>query len=80
MQRDEGVTHDEQLKDTKTTQHIATFCHVSSNTCPKAFINNNAPEEKAIRVEDDFGNKIFMSKEQYEVMVTYGEKTSKTQN
>jgi hypothetical protein len=47
--------------------HAATFCH-TENCCPVLSVNLSEPEDRQYSITDDFGNKIYMSKGQFEVM------------
>lgn len=43
---------------------IASFCHASQNCCPTLTADVDAPPSKELVITDDFGNKVFMSREQ----------------
>jgi len=46
-------------------QHITTFCTtLTCEFCPKIYIDESKPAAKQIEINDDFGGKVFMSKEQ----------------
>jgi hypothetical protein len=46
-------------------QHVTTLCAMPAcEFCPKIYIDNEKPAAKQIEVNDDFGGKVFMSKEQ----------------
>ncbi len=47
--------------------HAATFCH-TENCCPVLSINSEESKDRQYSITDDFGNKIYMSKDQFEVM------------
>ncbi len=49
-------------------KHVATLCHASSNTCPEVYINESADEAKQVKITDDFGGEIYMSREQLSVL------------
>lgn len=44
-------------------KHVTTLCHASSNVCPQIFVNDSAPEERQVKIEDDFGGVVFLSQE-----------------
>ena len=46
-----------------------TLCH-TNNCCPTLSVSEEAETEKAVKITDDFGNQIYMSKEQLKDIVT----------
>jgi hypothetical protein len=51
-------------------RHIATFCGQCDCGCPELYVDDEAPVERRIVITDDFGQKIEMSVEQLEVLVS----------
>ncbi|MFK0244171.1 hypothetical protein ACIQUM_05710 [Amycolatopsis azurea] len=51
-------------------RHIATFCGQCKCGCPELFLADDAPAERRVVITDDFGQKIEMSLEQLDVLVT----------
>ncbi|WP_060886556.1 hypothetical protein [Streptomyces caniscabiei] len=48
---------------------IATFCGNCDCGCPQLFIDADAPEDKRVRITDDFGQQVQMSEEQFADLV-----------
>lgn len=44
---------------------VATFCGNCNCGCPQLFIDPDAPEERRVRITDDFGQQIQMSADQF---------------
>ncbi|MFJ9456829.1 hypothetical protein ACIRST_17275 [Kitasatospora sp. NPDC101447] len=44
---------------------IATFCGNCNCGCPQLFLDSDAPADKRVRITDDFGQQIQMSREQF---------------
>jgi hypothetical protein len=44
-------------------QHILTLC-TACGRCPKIFIDNTRAKNKQVTIIDDFGNQVYLSKEQ----------------
>jgi hypothetical protein len=51
-------------------RHIATFCGQCNCGCPELYVAEGAPPERAIVITDDFGQRIEMSLEQLDVLVS----------
>ncbi|MBB5852297.1 hypothetical protein ACFQ05_03350 [Amycolatopsis umgeniensis] len=51
-------------------RHVATFCGQCNCGCPELFIADDAPAERRVIITDDFGQKIEMSLDQLDVLVT----------
>lgn len=51
-------------------QHIATFCGNCNCGCPELFLDPNAEDDKRVVITDDFGQRIQMSLEQLEALVS----------
>jgi hypothetical protein len=51
-------------------RHVATFCGNCSCGCPEVYLADEAPIERRVVITDDFGQKVEMSLEQLEVLVT----------
>lgn len=47
---------------------ITKLCN-DGDCCPIVSVNGERPEEKWVKIADDFGNKIFMSREQLNTFV-----------
>lgn len=45
---------------------LATLCAPCCNKCPEVFLDEGAPEDKQIRITDDFGQEIHMSQAQFQ--------------
>jgi hypothetical protein len=51
-------------------KHIATLCPACEPTCcPEVFVDDAMPAEKQVEITDDFGGKVFMSKDQLALFV-----------
>jgi hypothetical protein len=50
-------------------QHVITFCGDCNCGCPELYVDPAAPQEKRIVITDDFGQRIQMSPEQWQVLV-----------
>ncbi|MCZ4507707.1 hypothetical protein O3Q52_05675 [Streptomyces sp. ActVer] len=48
---------------------IATFCGECDCGCPQLFLEPGAPEDKRVRITDDFGQQVQMSEEQFADLV-----------
>ncbi|MEV0937349.1 hypothetical protein [Streptomyces phaeochromogenes] len=48
---------------------IATFCGECDCGCPQLFLDPGAPEDKRVRITDDFGQQVQMSAEQFADLV-----------
>ncbi|MFF4731282.1 hypothetical protein ACFY3M_39460 [Streptomyces mirabilis] len=48
---------------------IATFCGDCNCGCPQLFLDPDAPEDKRVRIADDFGQQVHMSEEQFADLV-----------
>lgn len=48
---------------------IATFCGECDCGCPQLFLDSGAPEDKRVRITDDFGQQVQMSAEQFADLV-----------
>ncbi|MEU6687269.1 hypothetical protein [Streptomyces sp. NPDC046832] len=48
---------------------IATFCGNCNCGCPQLFLDSDAPEDKRVRITDDFGQQVQMSEEQFADLV-----------
>ncbi|HEY9415087.1 MAG TPA: hypothetical protein VIQ30_10040 [Pseudonocardia sp.] len=51
-------------------RHVATFCSSCNCGCPELFVDESAPTEQRIVITDDFGQRIQMSIEQLNDLVT----------
>ena len=51
-------------------RHIATFCKTCDCGCPELFVDESAPSEQRIVITDDFGQRIQMSVEQLNDLVS----------
>jgi hypothetical protein len=51
-------------------RHIATFCGQCNCGCPELYVAEGAPPDRAIVITDDFGQRIEMSLEQLDVLVS----------
>ncbi|MEX2972523.1 hypothetical protein [Streptomyces sp. C184] len=51
------------------TEPIATFCGNCNCGCPQLFVDLEAPDDKRVRVTDDFGQQVQMSEEQFRDLV-----------
>lgn len=70
MQKDNKKLELEEIikkSEEKGYAHAATFCH-TENCCPVLSINLEESEDRQYSITDDFGNKVYMSKGQFEVM------------
>ncbi|MFJ2865773.1 MULTISPECIES: hypothetical protein [unclassified Kitasatospora] len=52
-----------------STQPIATFCGNCNCGCPQLFLDPAAPEDRRVRITDDFGQQVQMSEEQFRDLV-----------
>ncbi|MCC9306133.1 hypothetical protein LN042_03255 [Kitasatospora sp. RB6PN24] len=52
-----------------STQPVATFCGNCNCGCPQLFLDPAAPEERRVRITDDFGQQVQMSEEQFRDLV-----------
>lgn len=52
-----------------TPEPIATFCGNCNCGCPQLFLDSDAPEDKRVRITDDFGQQVQMSEEQFADLV-----------
>jgi hypothetical protein len=57
------------MTDSGTPRHVLTFCGKCSCGCPELFVDHDAPAERRIVLTDDFGQRIQMSVEQWQVIV-----------
>ncbi|MFJ6213231.1 hypothetical protein ACIQGZ_07865 [Streptomyces sp. NPDC092296] len=48
---------------------IATFCGNCNCGCPQLFVDPGGPEERRVRITDDFGQQVQMSEEQFRDLV-----------
>ncbi|MFD4370880.1 hypothetical protein [Streptomyces sp. NPDC058486] len=48
---------------------IATFCGKCDCGCPQLFVDADAPEDKRVRLTDDFGQQVQMSEDQFADLV-----------
>ncbi|MFD3307276.1 hypothetical protein [Streptomyces sp. NPDC058694] len=48
---------------------IATFCGECDCGCPQLFVDPDAPEDKRVRITDDFGQQVQMSEGQFADLV-----------
>ncbi|MBB4980461.1 hypothetical protein [Streptomyces nymphaeiformis] len=48
---------------------IATFCGKCDCGCPQLFVDVDAPEDRRVRITDDFGQHVQMSEEQFADLV-----------
>ncbi|MFD9129158.1 hypothetical protein [Kitasatospora sp. NPDC059571] len=48
---------------------IATFCGNCNCGCPQLFVDIDAAEERRVRITDDFGQQVQMSREQFADLV-----------
>ncbi|MCZ0999741.1 hypothetical protein ACIQWL_31355 [Streptomyces mirabilis] len=48
---------------------IATFCGDCNCGCPQLFLDPDAPEDKRVRISDDFGQRVQMSEVQFADLV-----------
>ncbi|MFI9159376.1 hypothetical protein [Kitasatospora aureofaciens] len=44
---------------------VARFCGNCNCGCPQVFVDHDAPEERRIRITDDFGQQIQVSADQF---------------
>jgi hypothetical protein len=51
-------------------RHIATFCNSCGCGCPELYVDESAPAEQRIVITDDFGQRIQMSVEQLNDLVS----------
>lgn len=51
-------------------QHVATFCGQCSCGCPELYLDHAAAPEQRVVITDDFGQRIQMSVEQLQDLVT----------
>lgn len=58
------------MSSTAGYRHIATFCNSCSCGCPELFVDEAAPAEQRIVITDDFGQRIQMSVEQLNDLVS----------
>lgn len=49
--------------------HIATLCGQCSCGCPELFIDHEAAPERRIIITDDFGQRVQMSLDQFQVLI-----------
>jgi hypothetical protein len=52
----------------KMEKHITTFCY-ACDKCPELFVNDDNEQGRQVIIKDDFGNKVYMSKEHLKVFV-----------
>ena len=50
-------------------KHIATLCGGNSGCCPVISLSDTEPPEKQIKITDDFGVTISMSKQQFSSLI-----------
>jgi len=50
--------------------HVATFCGQCNCGCPELFLDHSAPTDQRVVITDDFGQRIQMSLEQLQTLVT----------
>ncbi|GGY54166.1 hypothetical protein GCM10010363_39110 [Streptomyces omiyaensis] len=48
---------------------IATFCGKCDCGCPQLFVDADAPEDRRVRITDDFGQRVQMSEDQFADLV-----------
>ncbi|MCU7827065.1 hypothetical protein [Kitasatospora sp. DSM 101779] len=48
---------------------VATFCGNCNCGCPQLFLDPDAPEDRRVRITDDFGQRIQMSEDQFRDLV-----------
>lgn len=49
-----------------TKRHVTTLCKsLSCDFCPEVFVDDSKESAKQISITDDFGNEVYMSKEQF---------------
>jgi hypothetical protein len=48
---------------------LATFCGNCDCGCPQLYVDEGAPDEKRVRITDDFGQQIQMSEDQFRDLV-----------
>ncbi|MDH6115327.1 hypothetical protein P3T36_007163 [Kitasatospora sp. MAP12-15] len=51
------------------SEPIATFCGNCNCGCPQLFLDPAAPEDRRVRITDDFGQQVQMSEEQFRDLV-----------
>ncbi|MCU1682884.1 MAG: hypothetical protein JWQ81_3623 [Amycolatopsis sp.] len=51
-------------------RHVATFCGSCNCGCPEVYLADESPAERRVVITDDFGQRVEMSIEQLEVLVT----------
>jgi len=51
-------------------QHVATFCGQCSCGCPELYLDHAAAPEQRVVITDDFGQRIQLSVEQLQDLVT----------
>ncbi|MFJ9823050.1 hypothetical protein ACIRSU_01590 [Streptomyces sp. NPDC101160] len=52
-----------------TPEPIATFCGNCDCGCPQLFVDADAPDDRRVRITDDFGQQVQMSEEQFADLV-----------
>jgi hypothetical protein len=53
----------------KMEKHITTLCFLPWEDCPELFVDNDNEQGRQVIIKDDFGNKVYMSKEHLKVFV-----------
>ena len=52
---------------------LLTMCEPNSQTgCPQVFLNKDASREQQVEIADDFGGKVKLSIDQYNIMIGNG--------
>lgn len=49
--------------------HFATLCGECSCGCPELFIDQQAPQDRRVVITDDFGQRVQMSLDQFQVLI-----------
>ena len=57
------------MDDGRRLMHITTLCGQCSCGCPELFIDPDASPERRIVITDDFGQRVQMSLDQFQVLI-----------
>jgi hypothetical protein len=52
-------------------EHVATLCPTCGpDCCPEIYFDSAESPERQVEIKDDFGNNIFMSKDQFSALIS----------
>lgn len=57
------------MDDTERLTRLALLCGQCNCGCPELFVDHEAPPERRILITDDFGQRVQMSADQFQVLI-----------